>query len=200
MLNKELSVVTNQVKPRFGIDIDGTVTCPSTLIPHINKQYNTNITLADVVEYDFLSAFPYPVDRAEFQSWFSQNEPTMYRVSEVAKHAKQVLSDWHKQFELYYISARGENVLDVTYEWFSKQSIPYDNITLIGSHNKVQTAKNFAVDAFFEDKHDNAVVLAEELNIPVILFDTPYNREPVPNNVFRVNNWLEADQIIKKHF
>ena len=36
------------LKPRFGIDIDGTVTCPATLIPHINKQYNINITLDDV--------------------------------------------------------------------------------------------------------------------------------------------------------
>lgn len=192
--------MTNQVKPRFGIDIDGTVTCPSTLIPHINKQYNTNITLADVVEYDFLSAFPYPVDRAEFQAWFSKNEPAMYRVSEAAKHAKDVLNAWHKQFELYYISARGENVLNITYDWFSEQAIPYDNITLIGSHNKVQTAKDFAVDAFFEDKHDNAVMLAEELKIPVILFDTPYNRQPVPQNVFRVTDWLEADRVIQKHF
>ena len=44
-------------KPRFGIDIDGTVTCPSTLIPHINKQYNINITLDDVCEYDFYQHF-----------------------------------------------------------------------------------------------------------------------------------------------
>ena len=192
--------MTNQIKPRFGIDIDGTVTCPSTLIPHINKQYKTNITLADVVEYDFLSAFPYPVDRAEFQAWFAQNEPAMYRVSEAAKHAKEVLNAWHKQFELYYISARGENVLDITHNWFAEQAIPYDNITLIGSHNKVQTAKDFAVDAFFEDKHDNAVMLAEELQIPVILFDTPYNQQPVPRNVYRVNDWLEADRIITQHF
>ena len=47
---------------------------------------------------------------------------------------------------------------------------------------------------FFEDKHDNAVMIHEECDIPVILFDTPYNREPIPKGVIRVYNWEEAAQ------
>ena len=39
-------------------------------------------------------------------------------------------------------------------------------------------------------------MLAEELKIPVVLFDTPYNRLAVPNNVVRVYNWQEANQFI----
>ncbi|MER1998592.1 MAG: hypothetical protein ABS882_02365 [Lysinibacillus sp.] len=187
-------------KPRFGIDIDGTVTCPATLIPHINKQYNIAMTLDDVVEYDFLSGFPHPVDRAEFQRWFKANEPAMYQVSEAAKYAQQVLQAWQHAYELYYISARGENVHDITVNWFAEQSIPYHHIELIGSHNKIAIAKKHGVDAFFEDKHDNAVMLAEELNIPVVLFNTPYNQHPVPQNVVRVNDWLEAEQFILKTF
>ena len=188
------------IKPRFGIDIDGTVTCPSTLIPHINKQYNLSITLDDVVEYDFLSAFPSPVDRNEFNTWFKENEPTMYKVSELAANAKNILQSWESKFELYYISARGKNVYDITYNWFNEHNIPYDHIELIGSHDKLEIARRYHVDAFFEDKHDNAVMIAEELNIPVILFDTPYNRLPVPQNVIRVENWLQANEWINKIF
>ncbi len=188
------------LKPRFGIDIDGTVTCPSTLIPHINKQYNLSITLNDVVEYDFLSAFPYPIDRNEFNEWFKANESTMYEVSELAAHAKSILQSWKSKYELYYISARGENVYDITYHWFKEHNIPYDHIELIGSHDKIEMARRYNVDAFFEDKHDNAVMIAEELNIPVILFDTPYNRLPVPQNVIRVENWLQANEWINKIF
>ena len=36
--------------------------------------------------------------------------------------------------------------------------------------------------------------------IPVLLFDTPYNRKPIPEGVIRVTNWREADQWIKKLF
>lgn len=187
-------------KPRFGIDIDGTVTCPATLIPHINKEYKVNITLDDVIEYDFLSAFPYPVDREQFNHWFKKNEPFMYEASELASHAKSILTDWQNRYELYYISARGMNVMDVTKNWFMHQGIPYDHIECIGSHDKIASAKKHGVHAFFEDKHDNAVMIAEELNIPVILFNTPYNQLPVPKNVVRVNDWLEANHWISKKF
>ncbi|KHF31202.1 hypothetical protein LR68_00151 [Anoxybacillus sp. BCO1] len=31
------------IKRRFGIDIDGTVTCPSTFIPYLNKSFQKNL-------------------------------------------------------------------------------------------------------------------------------------------------------------
>ena len=89
------------------------------------------------------------------------------------------MTDWQAQFELYYISARGQHVYDTTLDWFKREEIPYDHIELVGSHYKIETAKKFGVHAFFEDKHDNAVDIHEELDIPVILFDTPYNRKPI---------------------
>lgn len=185
-------------KTRFGIDIDGTVTCPSTLIPHINKQYSVNLTLDDITEYDFTCAFD--VDKTAFNAWFKQYEPDMYRVSTLAAGAKDVLKSWEQQVVLHYISARGENVAQLTTEWFIEQNVPFHHITCIGKHDKLAVAKESGVEAFFEDKHDNAVMLAEELDIPVILFDTPYNRLAVPQNVIRVANWQEAQTWINAHF
>ncbi|MEE1132592.1 MAG: hypothetical protein UHX00_13305 [Caryophanon sp.] len=185
-------------KTRFGIDIDGTVTCPSTLIPHINKQYNVNLTLDDITEYDFTCALN--IDKEAFNTWFKQYEPDMYRASELAAGAKDVLTSWFPQAELHYISARGENVAELTFEWFKQHAIPFHHITCIGKHDKLAVAKERQVEAFFEDKHDNAVMLAEELDIPVILFDTPYNRLHVPNNVIRVADWQQAQQWINAHF
>lgn len=188
------------LKHRFGIDIDGTVTCPATLLPHINKQYNINMRLDDVTEYDFLSAFPYPVDRNEFNAWFKASEPRLYELSELASDAQRILTDWQNEYELFYISARGENVFDITKNWFETFNVPYDHIECIGSHKKIEAAKKHQVEAFFEDKHDNAVEIAEELKIPVILFDTPYNRLAVPNNVIRVANWQQANEWIRQNF
>ena len=54
-----------------------------------------------------------------------------------------------------------ENVFDMTKNWFETQQVPYDHIELIGSHDKIAVAKKHKVDAFFEDKHDNAVMIAE---------------------------------------
>ena len=192
--------MTSKQKPRFGIDIDGTVTSPDTLIPHINERYKTNIVLNDVIEYDFLSAFPHPVDRNEFAKWFKENEAYMYSVSSIAQDAQSILEKWQHSYELFYISARDISVMEITQNWFKENKVPFHHIELIGSHDKLSVAKKHKVDVFFEDKHDNAVMLAEELNIPVLLFDTPYNRKSIPTNVVRINNWSEANSWILKHF
>lgn len=192
--------MTSKQKPRFGIDIDGTVTTPDTLIPHINERYKTNIVLNDVIEYDFLSAFPHPVDSNEFAKWFKENEAYMYSVSTIAQDAQAILEKWQHAYELIYISARDTSVFEITQKWFEDHKVPFHHIELIGSHDKLAVAKKQAVDVFFEDKHDNAVMLAEELKIPVLLFDTPYNRKSIPSNVVRINNWTEANHWISKHF
>jgi uncharacterized HAD superfamily protein len=187
------------MKYRFGIDIDGTVTCPTSLIPHINEAFNSQLTLDDIKEYDLTVALPH-LGPGEFYTWFRGAESKIYASSPVSENAKKILNDWKNRYELYYISARGSEVQDITFDWFAEHAIAYDHIELIGTHKKIQAAKNNKVDLFFEDKHDNAVEISEELDIPVLLFDTPYNRQPIPKNVIRIYNWLEADEFVKREF
>lgn len=179
------------MQKRFGIDIDGTVTCPTSLVPFINEDFGLNITLDDLTEYEIDAALNLPKDKVI--QWFIDTEPRIYAESPLAEGAKPVLSRWVQNYELYFISARTPNLLDVTQNWFKQNEINYHHIELIGSHDKVATAQKHDIDLFFEDKHDNAVAIAEELQIPVILFDTPYNRKPAPEKVIRVYNWKEAE-------
>lgn len=94
---------------------------------------------------------------------------------------------------MYFISARGSHLQQVTEEWFLENALEFDHIELIGNHDKIEAAKKYEVDIFLEDKHDNAVMIHEACGIPVILFDTPYNQDPLPNGVIRVRNWIEAN-------
>ncbi len=180
----------------FGIDIDGTVTSPDSMIPFINKDFDLNITLDDIKQYDLNPIVN--VSAAEFAAWFYKNEPLIYSNSPLAAGAANVLSKWQKEHDLIFISARGAHLLEVTKHWFEKHKLGFHHIELIGTHDKVETAKKYNVDLFFEDKHDNAVMIHEECQIPVLLFDTPYNREPIPNGVVRIYNWKEADEWVNK--
>ncbi|MBT2754711.1 5' nucleotidase, NT5C type [Mesobacillus foraminis] len=183
------------MKKRFGIDIDGTVTCPTSILPFLNKEFNLNVTLDDVKEYDLMPLVT--VSEEEFSQWFSENEPVIYSQSPLAKGAKEVLKAWEKEHELYFISARGSHLLEVTSNWFTSNDLFYHHIELIGTHDKIEAAKTFGVDIFFEDKHDNAVTIHEECRIPVLLFDTPYNRDPLPEGVIRVHDWNEANKWVE---
>lgn len=181
---------------RFGIDIDGTITSPDSMLPYINKAFQLQLTLDDINQYEL---YPFVnVPENEFDQWFQKHEPIIYSESPIAKHAKPVLQAWKDVFELYFISARNETLLPVTKQWFSKNDLLYHHIELIGTHNKIATVKKHQIDLFFEDKHDNAVAIAEECRIPVILFDTPYNRKAIPKNVVRVGDWREASQWVNE--
>ncbi|WP_307255951.1 hypothetical protein [Oikeobacillus pervagus] len=175
---------------RFGIDIDGTVTCPSSLVPYINEDFSLNITLNDIRKYELTEALN--IRPEQFAKWFDEKEPIIYANSPMAEGAKEVLMKWKEDVELYFISARRKHLFDITKQWFHEKEIDYDYIELVGSHHKIEVAQKYHVDLFFEDKHDNAVSLHEELNIPVILFNTPYNQDPVPKGVIRMNSWKEA--------
>jgi uncharacterized protein len=186
---------------KFGFDIDGTVTCPTSFIPFLNKSFGTNITLDDLTEYalhPFLN-----ITEEQFWKWMDENEPTVCRYSPIAKYFHVVFPEWMNDHEFIFISARRKHLLDVTEEWLHKHKIPFSHVELIGGHNKVQAIKDLDCDIFFEDKHDNACDIAVECKIPVILFDTPYNREATPEGVIRVNDWKEAkawvDNWLKKN-
>lgn len=177
---------------KFGIDIDGTVTCPSSILPFINRDFNLSLTLEDVKQYD-LSVLV-NISREEFAKWWEKVEPTVYKESPLAEGAKDVLLEWKKDHQLFFISARKQQLLDLTKSWFTNKGISYHHIELIGTHNKIATIKKHGLNIFFEDKHDNAVNIYNECKIPVILFNTPYNQDPVPDGVIRVNNWQEAKE------
>jgi uncharacterized protein len=180
---------------RFGIDIDGTVTSPESLLPHINEHFQLKLTLQDITQYELTEVLD--ISPQTFGKWFTEAEPVIYKESPLAPGAKMILDQWKEKHELYFISARRTDLIQITKEWFNAQDLMYHHIELIGSHDKISTAKKHDVDIFFEDKHDNAVAISEELSIPVLLFNTPYNQKPIPEGVIRVNNWMEADEWVQ---
>ena len=178
------------MKMRFGIDIDGTITRPDTMVPYLNKAFNMALTYEEINTYD-LNPFV-DVSPSEFADWFHESEPLIYSESLLVDGAKECLERFEEFADLYFISARRKDLIDVTETWFSTNELRYHQIDLIGSHDKIEMAKKLKIDLFFEDKHDNAVTISEECQIPVILFNTPYNQGPLPEQVIRVNHWLEA--------
>jgi uncharacterized HAD superfamily protein len=178
------------VKKRFGLDIDGTITSPSTFIPYLNKHFNKSLTLDDLTEYDLTSVLD--ISEEQFWEWMEDHEGIIYQEAELAPFAENILHEWTKSHDLIYITARRNHLAEVTNNWFRTKSIPYDHIELVGKHDKLDAVRTHKLDIFFEDKHDNAVAIAEEFNIPVVLMDTPYNRLPAPKQVIRAHNWMEA--------
>lgn len=185
-------------KIRLGVDIDGTVTCPSALIPFINDAFRTSLTLEDIKEYDLTKNFD--VDPVHFAQWYDQNEETIYEQSPPRDDVLTILPRWQRFATLHYITARGEHSKQVTTNWLQRHTLPIDSVHFVGSHDKVETARSLQIDAFLEDKYDNAITIAETLNIPILLFDTPWNQLETPRSIIRVSNWKEAERALHELF
>lgn len=184
-------------KLTLGLDIDGTITDPATFIPHINKAFNKHLSFKDITQFH-LSPL-YGITDKEFFSWFSKNAGPIYAQAELAESAKEILTEWKETHHLIYISARHKKHHELTLNWFTEHSIPFDEILLTGSHNKIEMTKDKGIELFFEDKLDNANEIAEAVAIPVLLFNTPYNQGNEHSLVHRVTNWLEAKSYVDQY-
>lgn len=153
------------MKKRFGIDIDGTITRPDTMVPYLNKAFNMALTYEEINTYD-LNPFV-DVSPSEFAAWFHDSEPMIYSESLLVDGARECLEKFEQYVDLYFISARRKDLIDVTETWFSTNELRYHQIDLIGSHDKIAMAKKLKIDLFFEDKHDNAVTISEECRSPL---------------------------------
>lgn len=185
-------------KRKLGFDIDGTITCPAAIVPYLNEAFQLQLTLKDLTDYDLLKVVDVP--EKVFTEWYVKKEAEIFTCSPIAEGAKEILLQWGREHELIFISARGENVLDVTKDWFVTNGIRYDHIELIGSHEKIESARKLGVEMFFEDRYENAIEISEECRIPVLLFDTPYNQGSLPNRVKRVFSWKEAQEWVEEWF
>ncbi|WYP27958.1 hypothetical protein NSQ54_07680 [Alkalihalobacillus sp. FSL W8-0930] len=180
---------------RIGLDIDGTVTDPAAFVPALNQSFGKNLTLDDLTSYDLTGVLG--ITRDEFTTWMKTNEATIYANVKMAEHAKVVLEKWQQSFELYYVTARGSYLEEVTRAWFESNSVPNHHIELLGQHNKIDSVTEHQLDLFLEDKHDNAVDIATHCGIPVLLLDTPYNQGHDPEGVIRVKDWLSAEHWVE---
>ncbi|TCS83682.1 5' nucleotidase, NT5C type [Tepidibacillus fermentans] len=181
----------------LGIDIDGTVTDPFTFIPHLNQYFKQNFKMEDITTYDILKI--YHITEEEYEKWHSKYGASVYQNAPLAKDAKEVLLDLQKNYRLIYITARSEEYREPTMKWFESNQIPFDRVVMTGNAFKCDQAIKYQVDLFLEDHYDAARTMGQKLQIPILLFDTPYNQGQLPNNVIRIHSWKEAKRIIDQY-
>ncbi|MGN9864629.1 hypothetical protein [Bacillus swezeyi] len=181
----------------LGIDIDGTITAKDTFVPYLNESFSLSITLEDIKDYDLTKILN--ISDRDFWEWMNENEPRIYQEALLAEYAKQTLDELKNQHKLIYITARRRHLENITFDWFRKKDVHYDHIEHVGGHDKLEAVFKHKIDVFFEDHHGNATMIAKEANIPVLLFNTPYNQLPTDSNIIRVNSWHEAADWLRKN-
>lgn len=83
----------------------------------------------------------------------------------------------------------GERIRKLAELYLLERDIPYDKI-IFSEGNKLDDCIKENVTIMLEDSPKNSKIISER--IPVIIMDTPYNKDTSGSNIFRVTSWEEA--------
>ena len=175
------------------IDIDGTITDPYYWLSYANNYFNSNISESQITSYDISKVLN--VDRNDYLEFYEKYKFEIHTKQALRDDVKDALEMLHKFNNLYFVTARDKSLELLTYLYLLDHEIPFDEVFLLGSHNKVPKARDLNCDLFIEDCYDNAMLLSNN-GFKVILMDTNYNRFPLNSNIIRASNWDEVLQII----
>ena len=175
------------------IDIDGTITDPYYWLSYANSYFNSNISEDQVISYDISKVLN--IEQNDYIEFYEKFKFEIHTTQKLRNDVKEILDELHRFNNLYYVTARDKSLELLTFLYLLNHEIPFDEIFILGTHNKVPKAKDLNCDIFIEDSYDNAIELSNS-GFTVILIDTNYNRLPLNNNIIRAHNWLEVSQII----
>lgn len=177
------------------VDIDGTMTDPYYFIPYFNEYFGRSLTSEDctVIELQKL----YNVSREKIREFYMQEGETMHRNATILPEVREVFDELRKEHDIYIVTARLKDMEHITSQWLSTHQIQGVELHSLGSHYKVDRAKELACDVFVEDNPEISMELAEA-DIQVLLMDTNYNRQVSHPKILRVKNWWDVKAYVQE--
>ncbi len=183
------------MKLNICIDIDGTITEPYYWLPIANEYFDKNIKPHEVNQYEIYEVLNIP--REDYLSFYKLYGEQLHSKAEVREDARQILSKLNQLHNVFYITAREAKLEKTTTEWFDRNNLPKGELYLLGSHYKVDKAKELNCNIFIEDRYENAIQVAGS-GLHVLLIDCYYNRKPLIPGITRVFNWKDIYKFIKE--
>ncbi|MBO8137076.1 MAG: hypothetical protein H0Z40_02915 [Desulfotomaculum sp.] len=158
----------------IGCDLDGII-CDNLLllIEELNTYTGEQIKINDVTDYDVTRI--YNITREQFIQLMKEREEDICDKSPLMPGADKYLQKLASQgHQIHIITARSPRLGKITIKWLKRHKIPFHQLHMLNSHDKVETCQQLKVDVMVEDNYNNAVQLAEA-GIKVILFNAPHN-------------------------
>lgn len=179
------------------IDIDGTITDAYFWLDLCNEYFNTNFSEEQITEYAIHKVLG--VEDKEYERFYEKYKVKMHTEQKLRENAKSVIERLSLFNNIYFVTARDKSLTMLTHAYLRKNEISYNELFVLGSHYKVDKARELKCNVFIEDSYDNAVQLSNA-GFKVLLIDTNYNRKPLNEGITRVYNWTEIYGIINELF
>ncbi len=183
---------------KIGIDLDDVL---ADSLPHyvraLNRRFDLTIDLAEAA-WRIFDRFPH-IPRREAHSFFSKLiEDGFFSSRPLLPGAKEAVESLAEEGHLLFIvTGRAMRDAATTREWLEQAgllrffgAVVHNGIEPVSRYKSI-AATRLQLDLFIEDELEVAVAVAE-MAIPVLLFDRPWNRGALSENMQRVRSWPEV--------
>ncbi|GAA0737051.1 5' nucleotidase, NT5C type [Clostridium oceanicum] len=178
------------------IDIDATLTEPYYWLDICNEYFNKNIKPYEITQYSIYKVMG--VSREEYFDFYNKYKLKIHTEEKVRKDGKAIVNRISKYNNIFFVTAREKSLELFTEAYLTLNKVNFDGLYVLGSHHKVDKARELNCDIFIEDNPNNAIELSEA-SFKVLLMDTYYNREIKENEfIKRVYNWNQIYDFIEE--
>ena len=184
----------------IGIDIDDTIAKSLEATDFYAKEFTENILgrkflMKKVDVYTpmwFLDVYGWTLQ--EDQEFFKLYQYKILQNSKPKQYAKEVIKKLSNKNKIIIITARENELKDITINWFVKYKIKYDQI-IFEQKDKVKSVIDNKIDLFIEDNEMICKAITE-IGIKTLMMDSRINRNIEIEGVKRVYNWKEIENVI----
>lgn len=178
------------------VDIDGTITSPYHFIPYLNEIYNKNIKDEDCNVYNWEFLYDTTMDDIFYK--LHKDYIHSYEDADIVDGARSIIEKLTNNHNIYFVTARDNELHNITLKWLENKGLSHIEVYSLGTHYKIEKAKELNCDIFIEDSPYNALELADA-GMKVLLIDTYYNKDTKHKDIIRVNNWFEIERFIEQY-
>ena len=175
----------------IGIDIDDTISKSIEKTEEYAKEYTETILKRDFKinykEIDFLKRYNWTIE--EDNEFLKEYYKKILQNAELKEDANKVIEILHKTNKIYIITAREDEVKEITLKWLERNNIIYDKI-FFKQIDKKDIVKDLEIDVFIDDSFENCVSVAKD-GTKTFIVDTKINQGLEDDNISRVYSWNE---------
>lgn len=190
---------------RIYVDMDDVISkTTDTYAAIVAREFGKQARFEDLACFDLKKSFG--LTDKEFCFFFDLvHQPEVLLAYEPVEGCVSVLSRWARQgYHIDIVTGRPPSTRDASLAWLDRYRIPYAAFTMVDKYNRVAKDLSSVItkdqlmhrqyDMAVEDSREMAIFLAHAMTVPVMLYDRPWNAQPVDHkNVRRVCSWREID-------
>lgn len=174
---------------RVGVDIDGVLADSLPLwVGELNRFFNKNKRVEEIRLFDICAT--YEITSNELYKFLDLKGKYLMSEPLPVTGAPYYLSRIKQNHDIYIVTAREKRYEHETREWLKRHRLPYNEILLLGSHDKKEACLQRELNVLVEDTLEIGVEVSS-VGVPVLLMDAPYNQGKLPRMVYRKHSWDE---------